>query len=153
MLWLGWFSWWAPGPTFPALVLLAVLPLVLIHRLGRSGAQPRRRPDAGPPRPGGCDRPVRRHDRGPGQRRPGGQPTPGSAAARFCRARSPENPAPDWMPPGAGTAGGGPGPRPLIAPLNDTRRSMQAWFAEAGEAHRRRLRRRRPIKIGGRGWA
>lgn len=36
---------------------------------------------------------------------------------------------------------------PLIAPLNDTRRSMQAWLAEAGEAHRNRVRRRRPIKV------
>jgi len=37
---------------------------------------------------------------------------------------------------------------PLIAPLNDTRRSMQAWLMEAGEAHRARIRRRRPIKVG-----
>ncbi|MBV9822000.1 MAG: hypothetical protein JO144_07105, partial [Actinobacteria bacterium] len=36
----------------------------------------------------------------------------------------------------------------LIPPLNDTRRSMQAWIAEASAAHRERVRRRRPIKVG-----
>ncbi len=36
---------------------------------------------------------------------------------------------------------------PLIAPLNDTRRSMQEWLSEASEAHRKRVVRRRPIKV------
>ena len=34
VLWLVWFSWWMPGPTFPAVVLLIVVALVLVHRLG-----------------------------------------------------------------------------------------------------------------------
>jgi phage shock protein PspC (stress-responsive transcriptional regulator) len=35
VLWLGWFSWWAPGPTFPALVLVAGIVIVLMNRMGR----------------------------------------------------------------------------------------------------------------------
>jgi hypothetical protein len=49
-----------------------------------------------------------------------------------------------WQPPATGR----PQPtEPLIPPLNDTRRSMQAWLAEAGQAHRVRVQRRRPIKV------
>jgi len=105
VLWAGWFSWWSPGPTFPAIMLLALLLLVLIHRLGRAD---------GPP--------------------------PASA----------ENPNLEWSPPAAGeprTASAA-GQGPLIPPLSDTRRSMQAWLTEAGAAHRERVRRRRPVKVG-----
>jgi hypothetical protein len=49
-----------------------------------------------------------------------------------------------WQPPPAGRQQA---TEPLIPPLNDTRRSMQAWLAEASEAHRIRLQRRRPIKV------
>ena len=51
-----------------------------------------------------------------------------------------------WQPPPAGRSSQQP-TAPLIPPLNDTRRSMQAWLAEAGEAHRNRVIRRRPIKV------
>ena len=55
----------------------------------------------------------------------------------------------EWSPPAAAEPGTGTGAdAPLIAPLSDTRRSMQAWLAEAGAAHRERVRRRRPIKVG-----
>ncbi|HEV2888725.1 MAG TPA: PspC domain-containing protein, partial [Jatrophihabitans sp.] len=122
VLWLGWFSWWSPGPTFPAIMLLAVLLLVLIRRLGRSEPQP------------GL--------------------TGGNAGAAGATAvqpdgaepGSPENPTLEWSPPATGELEAGRGP--LIPPLNDTRRSMQAWLAEAGTAHRERIRRRRPIKVG-----
>jgi phage shock protein PspC (stress-responsive transcriptional regulator) len=123
VLWAGWFSWWSPGPTFPAIMLLALLLLVLIHRMERSAPLP------GPSGPGAAT--------GAGTAQPGAEP------------RSPENPTLEWSPPV--TAAGTALPTeaaPLIAPLNDTRRSMQAWLAEAGAAHRERVRRRRPIKVG-----
>ncbi|HEX8095148.1 MAG TPA: hypothetical protein VF542_15065, partial [Jatrophihabitans sp.] len=53
-----------------------------------------------------------------------------------------------WSPPTTGEPAVGTQGAPLIAPLNDTRRSMQAWLTEAGAAHRERVRRRRPIKVG-----
>ncbi|HEX8094568.1 PspC domain-containing protein, partial [Jatrophihabitans sp.] len=40
VLWAGWFSWWSPGPTFPAIMLVALLMLVLIRRLERSAPLP-----------------------------------------------------------------------------------------------------------------
>ena len=109
VLWAGWFSWWSPGPTFPAIMLLALLLLVLIRRMDTS------------------------HQ-------------PGAAGT--------QNPALQWSPPLAAGTGAelglepGADGAPLIAPLNDTRRSMQAWLAEAGAAHRERVRRRRPVKVG-----
>ncbi|MDQ1721211.1 MAG: hypothetical protein QOI26_945, partial [Pseudonocardiales bacterium] len=111
VLWIGWFSWWAPGPTFPAIMLLAVLMLVLIHRLGRAAA---------PESP------------------PGPAPAAGAAAAGPADASEPgaENPTLEWSPPVAAAEETGSaadaGRAPLIAPLNDTRRSMQAWLSEAG---------------------
>ena len=127
VLWVGWFSWWSPGPTFPAIMLLALLMLVLIHRLERSGAQPL---------PGPAVRSAGAAETGAAQ--PDGEPG------------SPENPTLEWSPPATGEPGAvsGTDGAPLIAPLNDTRRSMQAWLAEAGAAHRERVRRRRPIKVG-----
>jgi phage shock protein PspC (stress-responsive transcriptional regulator) len=125
VLWIGWFSWWSPGPTFPAIMLLALLMLVLIRRLERGDA------------PAG-----------------GGATTPGAAetvaAQAYGEPGSPENPTLEWSPPATGEPGAASGTdgAPLIAPLNDTRRSMQAWLAEAGAAHRERVRRRRPIKAG-----
>jgi phage shock protein PspC (stress-responsive transcriptional regulator) len=68
---------------------------------------------------------------------------------RFERQPLP-GPALEWSPPAAGepqTASDA-GQTPLIPPLSDTRRSMQAWLTEAGAAHRERVRRRRPIKVG-----
>lgn len=121
VLWLGWFSWWSPGPTFPAIMLLAVLLLVLIHRLDRPDWLP------GPPAEGAWARPVDPE-----------QAAPGSA----------ENPTLEWSPPATGDPASDTARTPLIAPLNDTRRSMQAWLAEASAAHRQRVRRRRPIKVG-----
>src|SRR6185312_8770708 len=56
----------------------------------------------------------------------------------------PAGPGVAWQPPPAARQQA---TAPLIPPLNDTRRSMQAWLAEAGEAHRRRVLRRRPIKL------
>ncbi|MGI8666672.1 MAG: PspC domain-containing protein [Jatrophihabitans sp.] len=188
LLWACWFSWWAPGPTFPALLLLAVVAMVLVHRLGS-------RPDAPPaatgpvlaPPPGGvADTTV--------PPAPGVPPTPGTVAVNLAKAPQasllwptsdqpmPDQPTPgmvfepgtagdpsdssaagdssaaappvidpaattrqfgdlDWQPPAAPTA-------PLIAPLSDTRRSMQAWIAETSNAHRVRVQRRRPIKVG-----
>ncbi|HEX8768538.1 MAG TPA: PspC domain-containing protein, partial [Jatrophihabitans sp.] len=75
------------------------------------------------------------------------QPLPGSAVRGAAAADpagepgSPENPTLEWSPPATGASDTD---GPLIAPLNDTRRSMQAWLAEAGAAHRERIRRRRP---------
>jgi phage shock protein PspC (stress-responsive transcriptional regulator) len=95
ILWIGWFSWWVPGPAFPALLVAAVLAIVLVNRLGKRGI---------------------------------------SSEVPDAEQSSAE--------PGVyGSTG------PLIAPLNDTRRSMQEWFVEANEAHRKRLQRRRPIKV------
>ena len=80
-------------------------------------------------------------------RRMGSDGSPGVAGG-------PQGQALEWSPPLAAEPGAEPGPEsaageaPLIAPLNDTRRSMQAWLAEAGAAHRERVRRRRPIKVG-----
>lgn len=124
LLWVCWFSWWAPGPTFPAVMLVAVLALVLVHRL-------RTRPIAPAPAAGAADAGAAAPadaDTVPGGQDPAGTTTqPGFAPF-------------GWQPPAP--AG------PLIAPLGDTRRSMQAWLSEAGEAHRARVQRRRPIKVG-----
>jgi hypothetical protein len=35
-----------------------------------------------------------------------------------------------------------------VPPLNDFRRNMSSWYAEASQAHRERLARRRPVKVG-----
>jgi phage shock protein PspC (stress-responsive transcriptional regulator) len=130
VLWLGWFSWWSPGPTFPAIMLLALLMLVLIHRLERSAGPVQ---TADPVSSGGAT--ALDPD----------SPTATSTAAGPATAGGPQNPALEWSPPVATVS---PDTAPLIAPLNDTRRSMQAWLAEAGAAHRQRVRRRRPIKVG-----
>jgi hypothetical protein len=132
VLWLGWFSWWSPGPTFPALMLLAVLLLVLIRKVGSS--------DGPAPRPAGATAPGAAEPAAPPRAEPGSAENP----------TNPENPTLEWSPPTVGDPAGATvaGRGPLIPPLNDTRRSMQAWFAEAGAAHRERVRRRRPIKVG-----
>jgi phage shock protein PspC (stress-responsive transcriptional regulator) len=131
VLWAGWFSWWSPGPTFPAIMLLAVLMLVLIRRLERLE----------PPTPGA----------GPAAAAAAAQPAAGTGAPRvdLRKPGTPQEQTPQWSPP-APAEGLGPhaGQAPLIPPLNDTRRSMQAWLSEAGAAHRQRVRRRRPIKVG-----
>jgi phage shock protein PspC (stress-responsive transcriptional regulator) len=171
LLWITWFSWWAPGPTFPALLLLAVLAVILLHRLGRpagvagrSGPWPfgRRGADDAhwtPPPPAGAGPGYPTGNSGfatgefgaTGVTEPAGFGTPGiTEPAGFGTtgvtepgpvSLSKDDQAPSdtrQLPPAA----------PLIAPLNDTRRSMQAWLMEAGEAHRARIRRRRPIKVG-----
>ncbi|MDQ2838666.1 MAG: PspC domain-containing protein [Actinomycetota bacterium] len=235
LLWLSWFSWWAPGPTFPAFMLLAVVALVLVHRLGgRPSSSP-----VGGPSPSGSSGPAA----GPGPAglwTPPGWTPPQAAQAPLAAppmtpgwptippALPPTTPTttPDqpgsptvaaaqqpatqpvnllWQPTEAETGAGAnagadadadaganaetvaetdaeattetnasaatdastatdrieqlggfdwhpttaiPPTTPLIPPLNDTRRSMQAWLSEAGEAHRVRVQRRRPIKVG-----
>ena len=129
VLWVGWFSWWSPGPTFPAIMLLAVLMLVLIRRLERfdaSAAVPGSAPAVSPEQ--------------------AGAPHSDTAKVDLRKPGTPEDPTLEWSPPRAGASAAG--QPPLIPPLNDTRRSMQAWLAEAGAAHRQRIRRRRPIKVG-----
>lgn len=122
VLWVGWFSWWSPGPTFPAIMLLAVLMLVLIRRLERF--------EASAPYPAST----------------AGSEQAGAGRVDLRKPGTPESPTMEWSPPVAGASAAG--QAPLIAPLNDTRRSMQAWLSEAGAAHRQRVRRRRPIKVG-----
>ena len=131
VLWLGWFSWWSPGPTFPALMLLAILLLVLIRRGGFTDRPPAR--------------PFEPAMTGPASPETGSAAPDLGATDTAAEPGSPDNPTLEWTPPAGGTPDTG---RPLIPPLNDTRRSMQAWFAEAGAAHRERVRRRRPIKVG-----
>jgi len=149
VVWLGWFSWWAPN-TLPALLLLAAVTLVLLRKLSR---QPASEPT---PTPGPAEA-AATHPLWPAPTEtsvvpaetpvlPGLQSEEPPAPADLTgeRAVDPERPT-AWpsppMPGGSYTA-------PLIPPLHDTRRSMQAWLAETGEAHRRRVLRRRPIKIG-----
>ncbi len=174
LLWITWFSWWAPGPTFPALLLLAVLAVILLHRLGRpAGAAGRSGPwrfgrrvaddTSWTPPPPGVDPGYRTGNSGFSTGEFGAAATAETGVTEFGTTGVVE-------PAGSSTAGYGaiePGPvslskddqapsetrqlppaAPLIAPLNDTRRSMQAWLMEAGEAHRARIRRRRPIKVG-----
>jgi phage shock protein PspC (stress-responsive transcriptional regulator) len=149
LLWITWFSWWAPGPTFPALLLLAVLALILLHRLGQPAGsvegQPRGwrqrwrrwRTNGGQPAAAfgeqviGADQPAGFAER---QTAFADQPT-GFADQPTGFAEPSAAPTAPLIPP------------PLVPPLNDTRRSMQAWLAEAAEAHRSRIRRRRPIKV------
>lgn len=128
VLWVGWFSWWSPGPTFPAILLLAVLILVLIRRLERFEASAH---VPGPTSAAVLD--------------PAGAAGPDAGKVDLRKPGSPQDPTLEWSPPVAGASAAG---APLIAPLNDTRRSMQAWLAEARAAHRQRVRRRRPIKVG-----
>jgi phage shock protein PspC (stress-responsive transcriptional regulator) len=163
LVWVTWFSWWAPGPTFPALLLLAVLAVILLHRLGRpAGPAGRSAPwrfgnwrshpadsSVWTPPPGGTGAgyPTGAGGFGTGEASTAEFGTDPAGTAEFGTAEF-----------GTGTAEfGQPGPvnlskdapaAPLIPPLNDTRRSMQAWLMEAGEAHRARIRRRRPVKVG-----
>jgi len=107
LLWLCWFSWWAPGPTFPALLLVAVLAVVLVHRVSTPAGQASSyQPPPAPDQPPKADGPQ----------------------------VDPPQPSGSFTP-------------PIIAPLNDTRRTMQAWFSEASLAHRQRIERRRPVKV------
>jgi hypothetical protein len=184
-VWLGWFSWWAPG-TLPALLLLAAVALVLTRKLRRRplpAAEPLAWPTPGwmPPAeasaepPAGATAPSAWSPAEPPSAdlptgSPGVVPTtdtmptgllwPTDPAAPVDRPLDQTAPLPTparpageglpgadvgWQPPPASrTSFGQP---PLIAPLSDTRRSMQAWLSEAGEAHRARIRRRRPIKV------
>jgi phage shock protein PspC (stress-responsive transcriptional regulator) len=150
LLWICWFSWWVPGPTFPAFVLLAVLAIVLVHRMGNQpGAS---QPGASQP---GTDRPGTKQPASTGPDLTKHETTPAlwpdTASGDTAMIENTEPVSDDsasaasesdfaWQPPTATV--------PLIAPLNDTRRSMQAWIAEASEAHRERVKRRRPIKVG-----
>jgi phage shock protein PspC (stress-responsive transcriptional regulator) len=173
LLWITWFSWWAPGPTFPALLLLAVLAVILLHRLGRPAGVAGR---SGPWRFGRRAADDAQWTPPPAGVDPEYPTGSGFATGEFGAAGAAETGTPEFgttgiaEPAGFGTAEYGstePGPvslskddqarsetrqlppaAPLIAPLNDTRRSMQAWLMEAGEAHRARIRRRRPIKVG-----
>jgi phage shock protein PspC (stress-responsive transcriptional regulator) len=185
-VWLGWFSWWAPG-TLPALLLLAAVALVLARKL-RHRPLPAAQPPAWPapgwvppagvsadplagaayPPPTGlaadpppADQPTSAIDfpttdstptsllwptdpatpvDRPGLDQTAPLPTLGQPAGEGL-------PGADvgWQPPPASPPSFG--QEPLIPPLSDTRRSMQAWLSEAGEAHRARIRRRRPIKV------
>jgi phage shock protein PspC (stress-responsive transcriptional regulator) len=152
VLWVGWFSWWSPGPTFPAIMLLAVLILVLIRRLERYEASlPLAGPAADPYGVGSGPAGTGPAGTGPAGTGPAGTGQSGTADPDAPRVdlRKPgaaDNPTLQWSPPVAGASAAG--QAPLIAPLNDTRRSMQAWLVEAGAAHRQRILRRRPIKIG-----
>lgn len=142
LLWVCWFSWWVPGPTFPAFALLAVVGVVLVHRMGnRAGAQ----------QPSSSTGPDLTKHAPPEPVVPSlwaaaeAHPTENSQSSQANSApvtdHATEQPAGSgWQPPTATV--------PLVAPLNDTRRSMQVWIAEASEAHRKRVERRRPIKVG-----
>ncbi|MEO9240699.1 MAG: PspC domain-containing protein, partial [Jatrophihabitantaceae bacterium] len=171
LAWLTWFSWWAPGPTFPAIMLLAVVAVILLHRLGNRPSEPAPPPPwlATPP-PTTTQAPATPPPATPPPTVPPLWPQPAEAGDQD-RADAPQPTdanadvepvvpfdAPavpfdvpagqptrqfDWQQPGYSGAPAA----PLIPPLNDTRRSMQAWLTEAGEAHRRRVSRRRPIKI------
>ncbi|HEX2902164.1 MAG TPA: PspC domain-containing protein [Jatrophihabitans sp.] len=184
VVWLAWFSWWAPG-TLPAILLLAVVVLVLMHRLvarpqpmtssppwaaqapaaplwtpppggvapatdTTTGSTPdaadtmaaeRAAPDAtAAPTP--ADIPVSLAKEGPAAPDPISGVRGGPAQWPVVDAESWQQPG-SWQQPAPGEQ-----TTRLIPPLNDTRRSMQAWLTEASEAHRERVRRRRPIKVG-----
>ncbi len=156
LLWVCWFSWWVPRPTFPAFVLLAVVAIVLVHRIGRQpGARQSDKKQAREPQPAtGPD--LAEHEPVPtlwpsdntdlATATSSGDPafenstTPEGESAPDKRSAVEDEAGSGWLPPAV--------TEPLIAPLNDTRRSMQAWIAEASEAHRERVTRRRPIKVG-----
>jgi phage shock protein PspC (stress-responsive transcriptional regulator) len=182
VVWLGWFSWWAPH-TLPALLLLAAVALVLTRKLRNRplpGAQPPAWPtpttgwlpppgvpaDPAPTDPAPADasaaEPATASDLPTGEppasdttstgllwppgRTAPAEPTEPGLTAPLPVVDQPTGSA-DWQPPPAGRPPFGQSTAPLIPPMNDTRRSMQAWLAEAGEAHRIRVRRRRPIKV------
>jgi phage shock protein PspC (stress-responsive transcriptional regulator) len=145
VVWLGWFSWWAPG-TLPALILIAAVALVLANRL-------RKRPIAQPTWPADATGMAAAEPAAPATQPPdeptkntvvlpSGSVPPGEPG--FGWQPPPGDPGFGWQPPPAGPQQA---TDPLIPPLNDTRRSMQAWLAEAGAAHRIRVQRRRPIKV------
>lgn len=155
VLWIAWFSWWAPGPTFPALLLIAILTLVLINRLGRS--TPRVPVAAGFPFPNAAGaQPAWTPPRPTGVTASAGATATGYYPAPADYPTATDYPAPEDYPASrftgsdqfaAGASAPPVGP-PLIAPLSDTRQSMQAWLAETKVAHAQRIRRRRPIKVG-----
>jgi phage shock protein PspC (stress-responsive transcriptional regulator) len=172
VVWLGWFSWWAPH-TLPALLLVAAVALVLTRKL-RHRPLPAAEPPSWPaPTTGWLPPSGMPADPAPADSSAADPPTvtdpsatdstptgllwpsdPTAPAGSDQTAPLPvvDQPAgsiPDtgWQPPPAGRPPFGQPTAPLIPPLNDTRRSMQAWLAEAGEAHRIRVRRRRPIKV------
>lgn len=111
LVWVMWFSWWEPRPSFAAFLVLA---LVLVYLTRRVGSAP---PPSVPPAP----------------------LTPSGAPAVAETAETADAFAAPPVPPVAA--------QPLVAPLTDSRRAMQSWFAEANAAHRQRVYRRRPIKI------
>jgi phage shock protein PspC (stress-responsive transcriptional regulator) len=121
VLWLGWFSWWAPGPTLPALALIAVLLYVLIRRLATPGQSGSAGPTAvSTPMAGTTEMEM----------------VPVQGALPLV-SESPPAPIPVMPTP----------TEPLIAPLNDVRQSMGAWYSEAVAAKKRRQERRRPIYV------
>lgn len=188
VVWLAWFSWWAPG-TLPAILLLGVVVLVLMHRLVNrpqpmpsappwAGGAPSTPPWASPASQTEASSETQLLWTNGGQRAEGdvelaepavslSKQTPAADAGRST-VEWPVIDASSWSAPppdgsgasdgsfGPGAAGTGPsdsqagdGARSarLIPPLNDTRRAMQAWLSEASEAHKQRVRRRRPIKV------
>jgi len=163
LVWVIWFSWWAPG-TLPAVLLLAVVTLVLMYRLAKRPVPPVSAgppPAWTPPPPGSRQWSMASTGPAPEATSPEtGPPAESGLAPEQSEAEagagdsfpgSATESAPPW-PPQSGWPAAEPGqpagPTRLIPPLNDTRRSMQEWLAEASEAHRQRVRRRRPIKIG-----
>jgi len=103
-IWVMWFSWWQPRPSFFAFIVFSA---VLIYLIGRV----------------------------PSLRAPTMPVTPTAPTTSVPPVQdSREFPVE--------------GSSRLAPPLNDTRRTMQAWFAEANAAHRERIRRRRPFKVG-----
>ncbi|HTZ43894.1 MAG TPA: PspC domain-containing protein [Jatrophihabitans sp.] len=170
VVWLGWFSWWAPH-TLPALLLLAAVALVLLRRLRDrpAGAVPPAATAAGVTEQGAplwphAESTATENTEPPAAENTAAEPPAAGSTAVLPAAGGSAVPAgpfentailpdetgteqhPHWPPPPVGPPLAARA-EPLIPPLNDTRRSMQAWLAEAGEAHRTRVRRRRPIKI------
>jgi phage shock protein PspC (stress-responsive transcriptional regulator) len=160
VLWVGWFSWWAPGPTFPALVVMAVLLIVLIRRMST------------PPMPSGWVPGPPPHAPYPWETRqppaPASEPVTGPTSADDQPAESPPTDPDDptttaWYPTGpfggTGAYGGsdaglydglgmaGFQTERLAPPLDDPRVAMRDWYSEARETRLRRRARRRPIAI------
>lgn len=142
LLWLGWFAWWAPS-TLPALVLVALVALVLVRRLRHRPPTSAGWPPASEPAGTATAAADENSTVLPAET---GLPVLPSEPADPSQTAPLE---PVW-PAGPGVAWQPPPPvrqQPLIPPLNDTRRTMQAWLTEASEAQRVRVQRRRPTKI------